>query len=210
LKIVPLIEGHGEVEAVPVLLRRLLETCNQFQLQIGRPIRRSRGELTSKEGLERAIRLARLDEGCAAILILFDADDDCPKTIAPIISDWARQLAGDIPCEVVLALREYEAWFLSSLESLRGCCGISQEAVALATAENVRGAKERPENFMPRNRGYTEKLDQPAMTALFSLKDAYCRTRSFKRMVRAFGALVESLVGDPGQWPPADWIEGQR
>ncbi len=113
----PIVEGDGETEAVPILLRRLIEQCSAFQIEVGRPIRRRRSQLASREGLEIAIQLAKLDPRCASILILLDADDDCPKTIAPVLSGWAKETAAGMPCEVVMANSEYEAWFLSSLDS---------------------------------------------------------------------------------------------
>src|ERR1051326_6172056 len=97
----PVVEGDGEIEAVPILLRRLIEQCSAFQIHVGRPIRRKRSQLASREGLEIAIRSAKLDPQCASILILLDADDDCPKTIAPVLSGWAKESAAGMPCEVV-------------------------------------------------------------------------------------------------------------
>jgi hypothetical protein len=103
LKIQPVVEGYGEVSALPVLLRRLSDSSGAFDLEIGRPIRRTRWELVNEAALRRSIRLALL------ILVLFDGDDDCPKTLAPRIQAWAQAEAREIPCMVVIAHREYEA-----------------------------------------------------------------------------------------------------
>ncbi len=105
----PIVEGWGEVSAVPVLLRRLAATAGLYDVAIGRPIRRKRSELVQESPLRHAVQLARLRPDCRAILILFYSDDDCPKEMAPAVEAWAAAEAQDIPCAVVMAHREYEA-----------------------------------------------------------------------------------------------------
>ena len=85
MNIQPIVEGYGEVEAVPVLLRRLVVAANAYPLGVNPPIRRPRTDLVSEDGVRRAVRLARKQPDCAAILIMVDSDDDCPKTFAPRI-----------------------------------------------------------------------------------------------------------------------------
>ncbi|MCP5522700.1 MAG: hypothetical protein H7A46_14250 [Verrucomicrobiales bacterium] len=50
MKVYPIVEGHGEVEAVPVLLRRLLAEAQCQHIGVGRPIRRTQSQLRSEEG----------------------------------------------------------------------------------------------------------------------------------------------------------------
>ena len=78
----PIVEGYGEVEAVPVLLRRLRDEAQTWEVRVSRSIRRKRSQLVQKAELEKAVRLALLQPDCSAILILFDADDDCPADLA--------------------------------------------------------------------------------------------------------------------------------
>ena len=40
----PIVEGYGEVEAFPVLLRRFVEEAQAWTVNIGRSIRRSRSQ----------------------------------------------------------------------------------------------------------------------------------------------------------------------
>ena len=79
MKVYPIVEGHGEVEAAPVLLRRLLAEADCQNVGVGRPIRRTQSQLRSKEGIQAGVRLALLQPECAAVVILFDGEDDCPK-----------------------------------------------------------------------------------------------------------------------------------
>ncbi len=75
-------EGHAEVEALPVLLRRLRIEIEAYAVDFLRPIRRKRSELVLEQPLRNAVRLALLKPECQAILIVFDGDDDCPAELA--------------------------------------------------------------------------------------------------------------------------------
>ena len=75
MKVYPIVEGHGEVEAAPVLLRRLLAEADCQNVGVGRPIRRTQSQLRSKEGIQAGVRLALLQPECAAVVILFDGED---------------------------------------------------------------------------------------------------------------------------------------
>ena len=41
----PIVEGHGEVGAVPVLLRRFLQDADLFDVKVGNPIRCKRSQI---------------------------------------------------------------------------------------------------------------------------------------------------------------------
>jgi len=205
----PIVEGHGEVEAVPVLLRRLLAEAGRFDIEIGRPIRRKRSELVDEAGVRRAIKLSRLKAECRAILIMFDADSDCPATLAPQVEAWAQSEAGPLTCAVVMPNREYEAWFLASMESLRGVRGIRADATSHDRPEAPRGAKERIERWMPRGRSYSETSDQAALTATFDMTTTFAKCRSFRRLARAFERSIVGGGQPLGNWPPATWRAGE-
>ena len=53
----PIVEGHGEVEAVPVLLRRLLDEAGIFNVAVAQSFRRKQSQLRTEEGLRTAIEL---------------------------------------------------------------------------------------------------------------------------------------------------------
>ncbi len=207
MKIKPIVEGHGEIQAVPVLLRRLLAESEIFDLEVANPIRQKRSELVLEDKLKRAIRLALLDQECAAILVLFDGDDDCPKELAPQLQAWAEQEAGSTPCQVVIANREYEAWFLAAIESLRGKREINLTAEPPANPEAIRGAKERITKFMPSGRAYNEVTDQASLTQSFDFPTAYQRSRSFRKLIKAYSMLVRGAGAQLDAWPPAAWEE---
>lgn len=202
----PIVEGHGEVTAVPELLRRLQAVAESYELQIGAPIRKKRAELVVEALLKNAILLARKQEGCKAILVLLDSDDDCPKVKAAELKPWAAEAAAPIPCEVVLSQREYEAWFLAAIESLRGVRGVRADPTSHPNPEEPRGAKEQLEQRLEVGRSYSETADQVALTSRVDLPTVHRRCRSFRQLVKAFGSLHRQPgLSFPNVWPPADW-----
>jgi hypothetical protein len=206
VNIVPIVEGQGEEAAVPLLLRRLRDEAELWNLEVGRPIRQRRRQLVKKATLQAAVRIAAVREDCAGILVLFDADDDCPKECAPTIETWAREAAGGKTCVVVIANREYESWFLAGLETLRGQCRIGPEAVSHPDPESVRGAKEELERHMHLGASYSPPVDQAKLTAHLDFERAYRHCRSFRKLVKAFGALAAAVGAVPAAWPPAAWV----
>jgi hypothetical protein len=199
----PIVEGHGEVSAVPVLIRNLSGLMNVYDIRVGAPIRRPRSKLVKKDTLEQAIELAKMQAGCRAIVVLLDADDDCPKTIAPVLQQWASQVARPLPCSVVVANREYEGWFLSCIESLRGCRGISNIAVSEPNPENFRDAKGRLEAKMSAGRKYLETADQAALSARADWAIVHNNCRSFRKFAKETRQLLLACNGQPANWPEA-------
>jgi hypothetical protein len=207
MKIQILVEGQGDVSAVPILLRRLQVETSAYEVTFGTPIRRPASVLYNQIEFQRSLQLARNRDDCDAILILFDLEDGCPKEKAEELNEWARETCGSVPFAVVLAYREYETWFLAALESLRGCCGIDEGAEWPDDPESRRDAKSALEAWMPRNRSYSETLDQPTLTQAFDMAAAYRRNRSFRRLINAFGQLLHALGASLEQWPPLAWQE---
>jgi hypothetical protein len=189
--IVPIVEGQSEVASVPVLLRRLLSERQRQDIIIARPVRVHRTSVVKEGEIERAVALARRNrEGCDAVLVLLDADDDCPAELGPKLLNRIKKAHGDLSAAVVLPKREFEGWFLGSLESLRGVRFIVDDAFSPPNPEEIRGAKERLSEFMVSKRTYVETTDQPALAAKFDLNLARHRCPSFDKFRRDFERLI--------------------
>ncbi|HET8772770.1 MAG TPA: DUF4276 family protein [Thermoanaerobaculia bacterium] len=201
----PIVEGQGDETAVPLLLRRLRDEAEAWGLEIGRPHRRRRTQLVKKDSLQTAVRVAALREDCVGIIVIFDADDDCPKDLAPKLEEWAKEAAVDKACAVVLANREYEAWLLASMATLRGRSGILPEATLHADPESPRDAKGELERRMSDTANYSPTVDQIALTAHLDFRTVYQSCRSFRKLVSAFGVLADAAGVRPSIWPPAAW-----
>jgi len=190
MRIACVVEGHGEVESIPILIRRIGERCDPPVFpDVERPIRLPASKLRKQDELRRAVQLAaaRAGEG-GSVLVLMDADDDCPKELAPALVETIGERA-DVTVGVVLAKREYEAWFLAGLESLRGHGGLKDDAEPPPDPEAIRGAKERLQANMIDGATYSPTLDQPALTAQLDL-DLARRADSFDKCVREIRRLI--------------------
>lgn len=141
--IVAIVEGHGEEEAVPILLRRIATAVAPTgDIEVLPPIRVDRCGVVSQGELERAVELAaRRSGGDGSILILLDADDDCPAELGPDLLQRARAARPDRVIRVVLAKAEYEAWFLAAAASIAGRHDID-ETVPPDDPEGIRDANE--------------------------------------------------------------------
>lgn len=192
--ILPIVEGKSEVEAVPILLRRLLSRLERYDIEIARPFRVHRYSVVKDGELERAVSYgSKSRDGIRAVMLLLDADDDAPEVLESTLLARCRK-ATPLPCAVVLAKRELEAWFLGSKDSLRGICGIRPDANAPPGPEEIRGAKERLTRNML-GRSYLEVDDQPVLAAHMDLDRAFERCPSFRRFSSELERLVRELDG---------------
>jgi len=206
LRIASIVEGHGECEAVPLLIRRIAQTLDPALAVLVHPVLRVPGSRLTRQGeIERTIELAaRKNAGQGAILVLLDCDDGCPAQDAPKLLERARAARADLPISVVLAKREYEAWFLAAATSLRGKRGLPLDLVVPPNPEDIRGAKEWLASQMPSGRGYSESADQPALTSVFDMHAAR-GADSFDKCYREIVRLLNLLRQSPLRcltWPP--------
>jgi hypothetical protein len=182
--VVAIVEGDGEVAALPVLLRRIgqWQTPETF-VQISPPIRVHRDRFLNKpEEFNRHLQLASKKCGAGGwILILLDADDDCPKALGQRILAQAQGCIPHRDISVVLANREFEAWFIAAAQSLHGKRGFSFDPAEAVDAEQPRDAKGWIKKRMTGG-AYGASTDQPAFAASMDLQQAHARSRSFRKL----------------------------
>lgn len=205
IQIACIVEGHGEEQALPVLLRRILAAYRPHCLLAGpRPLRVGKGKLLKQNELERSVELmARRVAPRGAILVLVDADDDCAARLGPALLERAKRARADIPMAAVLAVREFEAWFVAGARSLQGLRGLSPLLEPPPLPESIRGAKEWLSRHRVDGHAYQETLDQVALAAQLSLDEARSAA-SFDKLVRDVLRLVDALCPPgAGTAPPA-------
>ena len=85
-----IVEGQGEAQAFPVLLRRLIRELGCYVDAGGSPFRSKRTLIVREADFRRAVQVASFKPNACALLVLFDADDDCAAPHVPNMLAWAR------------------------------------------------------------------------------------------------------------------------
>ena len=197
-EIIAIVEGRGELSAVPLLIRRVAaEVSPLAHVSVLAPIRVDRNKVTGPNELERTVRAAARRSGPdGRILILLDADRDCPAQLGPELLRRARAARGDRHIRVVIPNSEFESWFLASAESLGGRRGIDPILVAPNDPESIRDAKGWLTARMPAAKPYRPARDQAALVSAMDFKAAR-RAPSFDKFWRD----VCELLLEPPQYP---------
>jgi len=190
LRVVPIVEGYGDVEAVPLLLRRIFfEDLSRTDVTILRSIRVPKTKLLKSGELERAVELAaRQTQNGDAVLILIDADDDCSAALAPQLLSRATGVRPDRNIRVVLANKEYEAWFIAAVASIAGHRNLRFDLLPPVAPETIRDAKGWLTQSSYPHSTYRKTLDQPALTQIFDLHQARV-CPSFDKLCRDMASL---------------------
>jgi len=192
VRVAPIVEGHGEVEAVPTLIRRIAQSLG-VPVEVLHPIRQSKQKLLKPGEMEKAVELAARNlEGSGGIFVIVDADEACPAELGPQLRDRVRAVRPDLPSALVLPKYEFEAWFLAAAASLRGTRGLDASIEPPTDPEAIRGAKEWLSDRRTDRHGYSEPLDQPALTAVMDLDEARA-CPSFDKCYREIAALLDAL-----------------
>ena len=188
------VEGPGDVTAAPILVSRILsKRFGRWDVSVahGQDVVRANGRPNLEARLESFLGYAFEKPGCAAILVLLDADNDCPVELKRRLSERSSRLGLDCPVEIACARRSYETWFLASLDTISGERGLTQTTGLTHAAEDVANPKRWLTDQMPPGRAYKETTDQPALSEFIDLEAAHANSRSFRRLCHA----IELLLG---------------
>lgn len=190
VKVVPIVEGHGEQEAVPVLLRRIINDRNYNNIIIDKAWRIPSGQYFNRDQFRRRICGVYEDRLPDWLLAVYDLEDECPSVYTDL-----KNLARDvIPCsfEQVFAIREFETWFISVKESLRGVHGIRNEAVTPNNYLQIRNAKGVLTDNMDGSARYIETIHQAKFSAVFDYVSAAPRCPSLQRLLTVIDTIARS------------------
>jgi hypothetical protein len=175
----PIVEGHGDVAAVRVLIQRMSPA-----LIVARPVRFPRNRLLQDETLLKAARIAASNiRSVGAVLLLIDSDADCAKQVGPELRQRLERILPNHVCRTAVAVREFESWIVGG-----------HPVYAVADPDNAGAPKQR----IAAMRGvYKESVDQPKLIANADLDRLERCSRSF----RHFRKVIDELAGLAAQGP---------
>lgn len=179
-KLVCIVEGKGELAAVPCLCVRIRDELQAWRWHIdSAPVRWDRARMVDQRvasplrgvhaEFERAVQLAfkRAD----AVLALCDQDDDCPVHWSDQARDTITQFGDG---GALMAVREFETWLIS------GCYTDAElRVVKLLEPELKRDGKSALRRLFPL---YKPTLHQRELVSKLDLARARNRSRSFRKL----------------------------
>ena len=186
-----IVEGQAEVQAVPVLVRRVASVFS-FHMPIKCKVRRvPKSQLLQPGELEKAVEaLTRQIGRTRPLLVLLDADDDCPKDLAASLKARCDAQHADVTISFVIANKEYEAWFLAAARSLSGHRDFAGPLERPAEPESICGTKEWLTAQMPAGHSYSPTRHQSAYSELMDLSEAR-GARSFRKFEKELARLLK-------------------
>jgi len=204
--LIPIVEGDGEVRALPLLLRRLFhEVLQVYDINVAQPKNaHGCGNLTASDQLERFVKYALLEPECDGVLVLIDNDavegvigtnelnDTCAPAFACYLATRIHHLSPTKPVVIVVARWEYESWFLASLDTMNQAISIPQGTAYPGDIESERSAKGWIDRRLAPGQKYLETRDQVRMTAHLDLRAAELGSRSFRRLKHALEQLIQA------------------
>lgn len=204
LHIAPIVEGETEELCFEPLLQHIwnkLPTPTMEALRVAKPTRCNRSAIAkpSHRELEEKMQYAldkllpRLREpgvDRGLVLVLIDADEDCPARLAPQLLSRAKKVRSDVDVDCVVAKRKLENWFTASAESLSGAEGLPLNLRAPYDPESRGGDAWLTQQMkkIDRRRKYVKPTH--AVTFVRLLDVALCRGRSpsFDKLCRVLEA----------------------
>lgn len=222
-RLVIFVEGKGDVSAVPALTQRVVnELVAHDALIVDHDPFRVVGLATLvKSGCEKWRNwleyAGKTRSNMGAALLVLDGDIDhvspqwanyttqynsnrfCATRAAAMLGQEARAVrAGDVySLASVFAMKEFEAWLLAGVESLRGKPLAEGRGIVRIDAaypdfdpESRRDAEGELKKIIPL---YSKKLDQGVLAGGVDLNAVRERSRSFRRFCSAIGQLAEGV-----------------
>lgn len=186
-----LAEGHGEVDAVPVLLSRLghhlgvrvawaaVRRWKNIHLWDPGPDRRG--------GLLRGLEFIRRKRDVGGVLVLRDEEDGCPKRVAPGISALISSLDLPFRTAVTLLHPEYEVLFLPCMHRMQDFGFPTRTRWDGANWEARRDVKGWLSGQLPRGRSYKPTTDQKPLTRHIDFDELEAAD------LACFGSLVRAV-----------------
>lgn len=198
LGVFSIVEGHGDVEAVRVLIRSFAHNvASNYDFELLEPMRISRGKILDEAELGRAVQLANLrlrDFDVRWLFAVFDSDDECPVVLATAAHQIISSRSVNLETSVVIADKEFESWFLCALDVIRAGNRLRSGVQLVQDSAAIRDAKGYFErNFLPSGAYYSEAIDQARFSSFFNFN--LDGNRSFEKLKKELGRIFFRPAG---------------
>ena len=214
-RLVLFVEGDGDRDAVPILIRQLLTERSAWEHLFLDPnpfVVGNVADITKGSGKDwtRYLQAVQQRKNLGAVLLLWDGESDtirkepfCAGRFAARLAEWSRTVGAGIGFSVacVFVCQEYESWFLACVSELAGQQmsdgrdGVKPGALPPGGDLEIspRDAKKALGSLMAS--GYKPTRDQAEMTRLMVNHLSSVRSkglRSFQRLEKAVTELIEA------------------
>ncbi len=213
LRVVVIVEGHGEDGAIRTLLERVwYELLRGDYIEVV-PWRGKQGQLRKKEGLRPVVEAAAIKLHATErtdfrrlLLVMIDTEgQECPRTVAADRVGWVREVRSDAATEIACVMPNpmFETWFAAAADSLKGINDLPADLRKPEDPERDGLGKAWVKKHLPRK--YKETVDQPRFVGHMSLTECRDTSRSFRKLVRELAERLlpitpsrpQQLSGDP-------------
>lgn len=209
-----IVEGHSEAGgATERLLHRIWKELlvAPIRLQVLTPSRCKRdsfinpkhpefGAKVEEASLKLTQRLRREQEAKGLLLLLLDAEKDCPVELAPKLLTAAQTVRGDIDITCVFAKQMLENWIVAGASTLAGINDLPDSLPTRDHPENGSGKGWLKARFGPPNLGrtYKETVDAKVFVEKMDLRECHQNSRSFRKLCKE----LEARLPPPPHEPP--------
>lgn len=209
--IAPIVEGHAEVKAVERLLFRIWNEVigGPDRLQVLEPFRPKRDQILQPDGvaLDKEVQKAviklqvkrqREVASTGLVLLLIDAEKECPAQLGPRLLQLACNARPDVPIACVLANQMFENWLIAGSGALHGVNGLPNPLPVVTDVEALSGKGWIKDQLrtVSRNRAYSETIDGPVFVRQMDVIAARTRSKSFDKLCRELAKCVPPPTPD--------------
>ncbi|WP_145951274.1 hypothetical protein [Micrococcus luteus] len=180
------VEGAGDLGAVPIVLRNYLYSVNVYADILGKPVPfHGRDKAIAVNGIEGYVATAAYRPGCRGVMVVLDGEGDC---VVERGAELLQRAGGNVSIPIVVALADscFESWMYASAETLE---------IGLDYDENKSGLGAIKNAIRPNS--YTKPVWQPRLASKVDIALARGRDSGFNRFLERFDALAQlALRGD--------------
>ena len=191
MKLLSIVEGQGELAAVPILLRKILHDNGQFEVEVMRP--QVRGDIHKvRKNFSRFFQMAMKEK--AAVLWILDCDDGCPVLLAQELHGLAEKEFAPYPYGFCFLVKEYESLFLADPNSTKTKLEIKESVEFPSDVESIRGVKEWLSQQMSSGHSYKPTVHQSALTGSVKLDQLRKKSPSCRHLEKKISNLISKQL----------------